>query len=208
MTGGIILERIRKIMERYGERDKDKIYVHMLEKNVWFWEREERKEINEYMMVGELVHQALPRVLEPAEAKCREIYLPPGWHNIDKKIWRRYVKYDKEKRRFYVLLCGSADAMDGPHPVELKTTRRNGKEPRWEWELRARLYAWLYESYSILVILNLINGEEWDIYYQPLSDEEVQRIILAWLKNEFPHRGSSLYNNNRRRGREKAAKRG
>ena len=185
----VVLEELKKEIERYNNRRHDLVYCHMLEKPVYYWLKEPKVEINNYMLLGELVHIGVERLLERAEPVIKTIYLPCTRKcGIKSEVWNRFVKYDRNKRLYYIVLSGSADALWGTHPVELKTTRRNIKKPKWEWELRCKLYAYLYNSPCVLSILNLVSGEELVVHYSVPPEHYIHNMVYRWLRGEFPYK--------------------
>jgi hypothetical protein len=183
---GILQERIIEAMKRYEDRKYDIIYVHMLDSPIWVALSGGSKTKSNSMIVGEVVHQGAERVLDDVEEKCRTLHV-----NIDNVVppaLERFIKFDSNGKP-YVEICGKADGFYNDFPVELKTTRSNRKPrtPSKEWIRRARLYAWLYgKSKGILVIFNVITGEEVDHVLDAFTDEEVREMVEKWLRGEFP----------------------
>jgi len=72
------------------------------------------------ILLGELVHMGLSRLLDPAESKCK----PAGQY----------------------IVCGSADAMIGGFPAEIKYQRQAPGSPKDHHLDRIKIYMWLYDS--------------------------------------------------------------
>jgi len=183
----ILREKIIQVMQnKYGNRKPDIIYVHMFDSTV-FTALNEKRQITNSMIVGEIIHQGAENVLEPAETKCKKVYLS----NTDRMIQQaveRFVKYENEKP--YVEICGTADGFYNGYPIELKTTRIEEKlsKPNEEWIRRGKIYAWLYDTKkAYIIVLNVITGEEANHEVQPYTNEEIQEIVEKWLRGEYPH---------------------
>jgi len=132
------------------------------------------------MAIGELLHLGVEKLLPKAEEKCVALEvsdegLLPGAE--------RFIHYAGYKP--YVILCGSADGMYNGHPVEVKTTRRNGAIP-WAWAHRARLYGFLYGTKAYLVVINVVDGSETVRLLDPYTRDEVRKIVEDWLRGKWP----------------------
>ena len=192
VTTARILDSVRELVKQYGNRRVDVIYAHHLDKPVWVALEEngipDSILNNEFVLIGELVHRGLPRVIFGAKPQCKRVYLKP-WivSEIDERIRNRWVKGESYP---YVMVCGTADGMI-PYdqkliPVELKTTRRDGGYPP-EWFARSELYAWLYDApVTLLAILNLKDGYEHDYYIRNPGDPAIIVRVVDWLQGRYP----------------------
>lgn len=193
---GLLIERLKERVRRYRVKDDSIIYVHNFDKPVWHWlnaKEDETKVINGYTLLGELLHAGLERVIEPAGERCKTVWLPRGFPRVvDRRIAERFIHWQNSNP--YCIVCGSADGLialkSGEKvPVELKTTRRSLNSLPETWLRRAKFYAWLYSKrIGYLIVLNLVTSEERDIEVKAYTDDEVERIIRRWLKEEWPQR--------------------
>ncbi len=134
----VILSAVREKVREYGNRRRDVIYAHHLDKVVWVALDEpegvpESLLENEYVLIGELIHRGVSRIVFEASPKCKRVYLP-RWlpSSLDERVAERWVKQGEGP---YVLVCGNADGFVEHQgrlvPLELKTTRRpNGRYPK------------------------------------------------------------------------------
>lgn len=183
----ILKEKVKEIMSRYEERRPDVVYAHMLDNTIFNILTHHNKVISGEMITGEILHQGVSKILEPAEEKCRELHVSTG--NIVTPALERFIKYDSNGQP-YVEICGQADAVYENYPVELKTTRSSKRPstPKKEWVRRAKIYGWLYgREKAYLVIFNIITGVEMDHIVRSYSDEEMKEMIEKWLRGEFPN---------------------
>ena len=178
----VLLDVARERMRRYLERDPGIVYAHMLEDTVWAALEPVEPVATPYMLMGELLHAAAEALLAPGREMCRS--MPVDSEGVPAEVAERFIRGGR------VTVCGTPDAVlpDGT-PVELKTTRRrprNGALP-WRWRHRAEVYAWLAGKPALLVVLHLVEGEEYDYTVQSPSSGKMLRRINMWLRGRYPN---------------------
>ena len=192
--GQIILEAVKEKVRLYGRRRRDIIYAHHLDKPVWIALEESGVPDsileNNFVLVGELMHQGLANVVEKPTVSCQRVWLKP-WilDEIDERVKQRWVKGSNNHP--YVTVCGTADGLieleNHEIPIELKTTRRNNGYPD-AWFRRAEIYAWLYNApYAILAVVNLSEAYEIDYVVNNPGYSEIAVRIMDWLRGRYPY---------------------
>ena len=199
---GLLIEKLKERVARYRVRDPSIIYIHNLDKPVYYWfnEPSEEKIVNGYVLMGELLHAGLEKIIEPGTEKCKTVWLPRGFPRLlDRRVAERFIHWNGNNP--YCIVCGSPDGIieiNGfRYPVELKTMRRSLSNMLPEvWLRRPKLYGWLYGSrIAYLIVVNVVTAEERDVEVRSYSDEEVERIIRKWLLGKWPIQTlPSIYN--------------
>ena len=184
----LIIERMR---EKYGRRDRRIIYAHNLDQNIIYTLMGVKSSISNEMIMGELIHLGVSTLLRDGIEKCDKIQIKPEIAMIlNDEIKSRFI--NERDGILFVYLCGTPDALtpDGK-PIELKTTRSK-QTIRPEWVSRIETYTWLYRKDGILIILNVITGEERVIPISKINDEEMKKRIELWLRGEYPRKLQTL----------------
>ena len=191
---GILLDKLKDAVKEYEKRKSDIIYAHHLDDTVWV--ALEEKGIppemleNPYILIGELVHRGVDRVLQPSRPACRQVAVPASIVvRLDGRIVERWVKFDGEKH--YVTVCGKSDAFveigGVAYPVELKTTRMNHDNGvPMKWIRRTETYAWLYRAdEALLIVINLVSGDEYNLFVK--RPERFEDRVINWLRGRYPY---------------------
>lgn len=185
----MLRELVEKHMERYMSRDPRVVYAHMLEHPVWAALRPRRRDVNGFMVVGELLHAGLAALSDGAEEACRDVRVSRSVADRARaEVSKRFIVCRGEACT--VKVCGTADAIIDGAPVELKTTRRSVSRwsAPWGWVLRARVYGWLYGTpRAYLVVLNVVDGSETVIELDSLDTNTVTGLLEKWLLGLFPY---------------------
>lgn len=184
---------LRRLVEqytkrKYGSRRANVIYAHMLDNPITVLDtrRREQDRLSTEMVIGELLHSGLEKILGEVKEACRTVPVSPV---------NPYTTALSFIKNGAVTVCGTADAVidnEGDKIViELKTTADSKLllRPRSEWVTRARLYAWLYKATTAqLLVVYRVTGKEWTHVLPPYTDNEVRAILEAWLEARYPRR--------------------
>jgi len=183
-----VMELLRKMVYgHYSVRSEYVIYAHMLEQPIYqALRRPSIEDVNGFMVVGELIHQGLAKLVGGNDEYRRVLYFRENeLYGINDKA-RRFIM--RGNQGYYVVVSGSPDAVINGVPIELKTTRSNNVRLYWKWKHRIKIYNWLMNApYGYVVVINVNDGSE-KIFRvdERFSTEEMAQIVLEWMRGRYP----------------------